>query len=206
MMNIPCNSTAVSRRIRRAFLFVLLVQLSHDWTTRTATIVDASYFNYQQTLVIPSCKDHGISSGPLMEEQCVAHCYPLEMEAFDYVDSEEDPEYLIRNTVCRCYADSESASTPRRKISECHTRSQVWDKRKPPMSCLGTYGINSLATCQEYCKRVDPKAFSYKGSEGDSTCECAERLICDDEISSATIASSLVSISLTLWAGCLLML
>lgn len=197
----------MTSRITRIFFFLSLAQqLSHNWNVKTVMTVDAAKFNFQQTLVIPSCKDHGIRSGLSLEEDCVSHCYPNEMEVFDYSDSTEDPDYVVRKTICRCLAEGESPSAPKRKTSECTTLAQVWDKKKPVMKCLDDYGINSLATCQDYCKRIDPLGFGYEGSSGKSVCKCSAVHVCSDiETSGATNASSnaFVSTTLTLLVGCL---
>ena len=147
----------------------------------TNFVADAAYFDFATSHTIASCKDHGINAGTLLEERCVEHCYPDTMEAYDYADTEEDSEYVVRNTVCRCYAESSSPSAPMRKIFECNTKTQVWEKKKPILKCLEDYAIDSLSTCEEYCKRIDPASYRYEGSSGDSYCQCGGVDVCSDQ-------------------------
>eukprot|EP00532_Pseudo-nitzschia_australis_P004715 CAMPEP_0168180016 /NCGR_PEP_ID=MMETSP0139_2-20121125/10230_1 /TAXON_ID=44445 /ORGANISM="Pseudo-nitzschia australis, Strain 10249 10 AB" /LENGTH=203 /DNA_ID=CAMNT_0008100041 /DNA_START=85 /DNA_END=696 /DNA_ORIENTATION=+ len=152
--------------------------------------VHAAYFSFETSHAIVSCKDHGIEAGTSLQEQCVDYCYPDAMEAYDYADPDEDPDYVVRNTVCRCYKDGESPSAPKRKTSECATKAQVWDKKKPVLKCLEDYQISSLSTCQEYCKRIDPVSYGFGGGSGDHYCKCGSTDVCSDtEPTSAAFAA-----------------
>jgi len=202
------TSSSISLRITRILCCVFLVhQWSYNRNGKTAITVDAAYFKFKETFTIPSCKDYGILSGAPLQEQCVKHCYPNEMEVYDYSDNEEDPDYVMRNTICRCFEDGESPSAPRRKTFECTSKAQVWEKRTPLMKCLEDFEIDSISTCQNYCKRIDPKAYSYKGLSGESDCSCGSVDVCSDKgKSDATTANgkTFASTMLTLSMGLLM--
>lgn len=182
----------------------LLVFLSHQY------LVDAAYFDFTQTHVIDSCKDHGIEAREtlaLLEEDCTGLCGRDSMKAFDFADLEEDPVYIIRNTVCQCYAFGPSPDAPKEKSFECWSKAEVWDKRKPVMKCEDDFGIVSPTTCQDYCKRIDPKAFSFIGRSGSAKCECGGYPICSDSSAVASSGSTtVVSTVLSLVVGCVTVL
>jgi len=104
------------------------------------------------------------------------------METYDFSDYGEDPNYVVRNTICWCLEDGQSPSAPKRKTFECSTKKEVWDKKKPIMKCLNDYDIKSLATCQDWCKRIDPSAYEYKGFSGSSICNCGAVQVCNDNV------------------------
>lgn len=106
---------------------IFLVFLSHQLLPNTNTgTTDAAYFEFEQQVVIPSCKDHDIMAGETLETDCIGYCYPNTTETFDFSDMEEDPNYVVRNTICRCF-DIGSPSV-KRKTFECTTKAEVWDK------------------------------------------------------------------------------
>ena len=185
---------------------VLLVFLSHQY------LADAAYFDFTQTHIIDSCKDHGVEAREtleLLEEDCTALCGRESMKAFDYADLEEDPVYIVRNTVCQCFAFGPSPDAPKEKTFECWSKAEVWDKSKPLMKCEDDYGIVSPATCTEYCKRIDPQAVAFQGIKGRSRCECGGYPICSDVALSAFSSAPSVrafSTALALTMGCILAL
>lgn len=184
--------------IRIAFLVFLSQQY----------LVDASYFDFAQTHTIESCKDHGLVARDtleLLDEDCTKLCDPLPMEAFDYADLEEDPTYVIRNTVCQCFEFGQSPSAPKTKSFECWSKAEVWDKSKPIMKCEDAYGIVSPTTCQNYCKRIDPVAFSFIGRSGSAKCDCGGFPVCSDSPIVASSATT-VSTALALVMGCIVAL
>ena len=190
--------------LRNFFLLFLSQSLLYDTNTGVSPVVDAAYFDFQQTHVIDSCKDYGVTAGKTLDEDCTAYCGPDPMESFDYADVEEDANYVIRNTVCRCSEYGQSEASPTRKTKECWTKAEVWDKKKPLMKCKDDYEIVSLTTCQDYCKKIDPVAYRFKGFSGSSECECGGVLVCSDvppaSAASTTIATS-ISTALTLVIG-----
>lgn len=209
-MNANNKSQSLSLRLIR---LVLLVFVSQEFSyRRVATTVQASYFDFEQYHRLDSCKDHGLVARETLElfqEDCIAFCGENTMEAFDYADLEEDADYVIRNTVCKCFEYGQSEAAPKKLTFECRTSAEVWDKQKPLMKCEDDYGIVSLSTCEDYCKRIDPKAFSFQGFKGSSQCECGGIPVCSDVAiyaSTATRSAAAVSTALTLVAGCLLAL
>ena len=201
--------TMSSRRLTRIlFFFFLSQQFSRNTNTKTSiTVVDAAYFDFSQGLAnVPSCKDHGIMAGDSLDTDCVDHCNPNTMITFDYSDLGEDPNYVIRNTICRCLEDGESPSAKQTNTFECRTKDEVWDKKIPVMNCLDNYQITSLSTCQDWCKKIDPVAYEYSGFSGFSKCSCGGVELCDDKISAATATTVFTSTVLTLLMGCLMML
>lgn len=200
----------MSVRITRIFVCIFLAHhFSYNGNTCTETsigvVVDAAYFKFRDVFTVPSCRDHGIKPGDLLQQQCVSHCYPDEMEVYDYADSTEDPDYVIRNTLCRCFQDGESPSAPKTKTFECRSTAQVWEKRKPTMTCLEDYKIDSGSTCQNYCKRIDPSAFSYKGFSGEFECSCAGVEVCKDKSDAiATNGKNFASTAMALSLGLLM--
>merc|ERR1712127_826108 len=137
-------------------------------------------------------------------------CGENTMEAFDYADLEEDADYVVRHTVCKCYEYGQSEAAPKQLTFECRTKEEVWDKQKPLMKCEDDYGIVSLSTCKDYCKRIDPKAYSFQGCKGSSQCECGGISICSDvAVYASTATRSPIGVSTTalaLVAGCLVAL
>ena len=191
---------------------ICLVLLSQQFSFDTAKVVDAAYFDYTQESEIDSCRNHGIESRDtlaLLEEDCTAFCGHSSMESYDYADIEEDPNYIIRNTVCRCFDYGQSPFAPKVQTFECWSKAEVWDKNKPLMKCEDDYGIVSPTTCQEYCKRIDPQAVAFQGIKGRSRCECGGFPICSDVALSAFSAApsaTAVSSTLALMMGCILAL
>jgi len=186
---------------RIIFLVFFSHQLFHN--TNTAT-TDAAYFDFEQEVVIPSCKDHDIMAGKTLETDCIGYCYPNTTETFDYSDMEEDPNYVVRNTICRCFDTGESPSV-KRKTFECTTKAEVWDKNTPTMKCAENFNITSLTTCQNWCKTIDPKAYKYEGVSGDSMCNCGDVKVCDDNSAGMKITKYAFVVS-TIIAGCLMTL
>jgi len=199
--------TLFSRLTRTVFLVFLSQQFLFDTNTRSPNTVDAAYFNFQQTNIIPSCEDHGISDGEELEVDCVDYCYPYTAETFDYADAEEDPSFVIRNTVCRCYENGLSPAAPKEKTFECWSKKEVWDMTKPLMKCEEQYGIISVTTCLDFCKRIDPLAYFYQGFVGSSVCQCGSIDVCSDNTSTSSAATSsatTVLIAVTLAVGSVL--
>jgi hypothetical protein len=194
------------RLTRIVFLF-FLSQQSFLYDTNTAIVTMAAYFDFKQQVVIPSCKDHGIMGGETLDTDCIEYCYPNTTETFDYSDLDEDPNYVIRNTICRCFESGESQSAPTRKTFECTTKGEVWDKNTPLMTCFDNYNITSLTTCQNWCKTIDPKAYEYEGYSGSSRCNCGNVKVCNDNTSSAgtEIMIYTSSTAFALMAGSLMM-
>jgi hypothetical protein len=196
----------IMRLTRIVFLF-FLSQQSFLYNTNTAIVTMAAYFDFKQQVVIPSCKDHGIMGGETLDTDCIEYCYPNTTETFDYSDLDEDPNYVIRNTICRCFESGESQSAPTRKTFECTTKGEVWDKNTPLMTCFDNYNITSLTTCQNWCKTIDPKAYEYEGYSGSSRCNCGNVKVCNDNTSSAgtEIMIYTSSTAFALMAGSLMM-
>jgi len=190
-----------SRLIRIAFLVFLSQQFSFDTNTDISTSVDAAYFDFQQKKNIDSCKDHGIFAGETLETDCIDYCNPNPYQVWDVVDLTADPNFAIRDTVCRCYEYGASPSDTETKTFECWSKAEVWDKRKPVMTCEDDYGIVSPTTCRDFCQRIDPSAMKYDGFAGSSECECGEMKICTDALSvssAPTINRATTSIIATL--------
>lgn len=173
-------------------------------------LADAAYFDFTQTHTIDSCKDYGIEARDtleLLQEDCTGLCGRESMKAFDYADLEEDPVYIIRNTVCQCFAFGPSPDAPKEKTFECWSKAQVWDKRKPVMKCEEDYGIVSPTTCQAYCKRIDPQGFSFVGRSGSARCDCGGFSICSDSpVVVSSGRSTKVSTALAFVMGCVVAL
>jgi hypothetical protein len=206
-MNSNTQSLSLSGKLLRTVFLVFASQFLCDTTTNSPNTVDAAYFDFQQTHNIDSCKDYGIFGGKTLESDCVEHCYPLFMEAFDYADIDESANYVIRNTICRCLENGESPTAPKRKVSECWSKAEVWDKSQPLMRCEDDYGIISLTTCQDYCKKIDPKAYKFEGFGGRSKCSCGGIQVCSDSslvTSAATISGTASSTIVALAMGCFL--
>jgi len=170
-----------TRLLRVLFLTFLTQQLLFSANTKT---VDAAYFDFQQKKLIDSCKDHGINAGETLDADCIDYCRPNPYKTYDVVNLEEDPNFVVRDTVCRCYeygtvlkGNEDKAEA---KTFECWSKAEVWDKKKPIMKCEEHYGIISLSTCQDFCKRIDPKAFEYDGFAGSSECSCGGFQVCSD--------------------------
>ena len=202
------TSLTLSERLIR---LVFLVFLSHQFSCSTNTnhVVDAAYFDFAQTHTINSCKDYGIEAREtlaLLDEDCTAFCGHESMESFDYADIEEDPYYVIRNTVCRCFEYGQSPDAPRRQVFECWSKAEVWDKQTPVMKCEEDFGIVSPTTCQDYCKRIDPQAVSFQGLKGKAMCECGGFQVCSDITLTSSATSTTVLTALTFMTGCILAL
>ena len=190
------------RLTRFSLLTLLFQQFLFSLTTKT---VDAAYFDFQQKKLLASCKDHGIHSGETLEAECINYCRPNPHKTFDVVNFDEDPNFVIRDTVCRCYeygtvikGNEDKAEA---KTFECWSKAEVWDKTKPIMKCEDDYGITSISTCQEWCKRIDPRAFEYDGFPGSSECSCGGFQVCSDlplPGSAATTYATATSIMMTL--------
>lgn len=195
--------TMLTKLTRIVFCLLFLSQLFSIRTNEnTSFTVEAAYFDFKQIASVPSCKDHGVHAGPTLDIECTRYCYPYTMESTDYMDTTEDPNYVIRNTVCQCYEGGESPTAPRQRTLECRTKDQVWDKNAPVLKCLDDYGIFSSATCQIFCRNIDPAAFSYSGLSGQSVCGCGPGLpICDD-LSVGTTRTTTLSIVIALVVGC----
>jgi hypothetical protein len=146
----------------------------------TVMVVEGAYINpvqdpYAQLL---SCSNFGILAGENMDKACTNYCAPNATEAFDYADSTEDPQYVVRNTVCRCF---ESSNTQADKSFECWSKAEVWDKQTPIMKCDDTaLNITSQSACEEFCKSIDPIAYGYVTEGGKSRCSCQDIMVCDD--------------------------
>jgi len=190
----------------RIVSFVFLSQL----VSLDTRAVDAAYFDFQQTQQLDSCKDYGLEARESLEqfrEDCIGFCGENPAEAYDSANLEEDPNYVVRNTVCRCLEFGLSPEDRKIKTFECWTKAQVWDKREPLLKCEEDYDIVSGSTCMEYCDKIDPEAYSFKGFEGSFQCSCGGVEVCNDNPvpSSATGTSAITVTSLlALMAGCLL--
>jgi len=184
---------------------VFLVLLSQQFSSPNNT-VDAAYFDFANTFTLDSCKDFGVFAGDTLQEDCTGYCAPNSMEVFDYADIEEDPSSVVRNTVCRCFEDGESPQAPKRQAFECWSKAEVWDKTTPVLKCEDDYGIDSLTSCKDFCKKVDPRAFAYRGFPGSMECECGGVRVCSDAAftaNSGAITTTAVSTSvLGLVVGC----
>jgi len=208
-MNMDANkeSPSLSNRMIRTFFLVFFLQ---QFSNNSPKVVDAAYFDFQQSKDLPSCKDHGIFAGDSGEIDCTAYCNPNYFpEYFDSVSLVEDPKFAVRNTVCRCYESGQSRDAPRRKAFECWTKAEVWDKSKPLLKCEEDYGILSMTTCKDYCKNIDPKAFSFDGFAGSANCGCGGFEVCSDKpvaSASSTISVNTVSAVLTVMVGSLMTL
>jgi hypothetical protein len=173
--------TLSSRLIRIVFLVFLLQQFSSPNNT-----VDAAYFDFANKHTIDSCKDFGVFAGDSLQEDCTGFCAPNTMEVFDYANIDEDPNSVVRNTVCRCFEYGEAPDAPKTKSFECWSKAEVWDKTKPVMKCEDVYGIESLSTCKKFCKTLDPMAFAYRGFSGSSECDCGGVPVCSDAAPAAS--------------------
>jgi hypothetical protein len=160
--------------------------------------VDAAFMQPVQEVVLESCKDYGIRSGDTMDGDCAAYCAPNSTDTYDYADTDEDPLYVIRNTVCRCYSteaqidlnegteDVEGSGTSNTNQAsnsmtfECWTKAEVWEKAIPILQCGKKYNITSVTTCQEFCKTIDPSAYSFAGNAGAAQCICSGVEVCND--------------------------
>lgn len=80
---------------------------------------------------LPNCKDEGIFQGETLETSCNDFCAPNTTASYDYADSDEDPHFVIRNTVCRCFAVNPSPAAQTNVSYECWTKAEVWEKRRP---------------------------------------------------------------------------
>ena len=198
------------RRIKTSILVFISLQFSLDTTTRN--VVDAAYFDFAQKNTIDSCKDYGIESREtlaLLDEDCTAFCGHDSMESFDWADIDEDPNYIIRNTVCRCFEYGQSPEAPKIETFQCWSKAEVWDKSKPIMKCEEDFGSVSPTTCQDYCKRIDPQAVAFQGFKGQSKCECGGFPICSDiplSVFSSGALANAVSMASALLMGCTLAL
>ncbi|KAG7351653.1 hypothetical protein IV203_007701 [Nitzschia inconspicua] len=149
---------------------------------------------------IPSCKDHGIFMGESLQVACTDFCAPNATEVFDYADSDEDPHFVVRNTVCRCFgsdaaaaaaATAPSNTTQSNKTFECWTKDEVWEKKTPIMKCADhALNITSQTTCQQFCSNIDPVSYGYSGSAGSARCSCSDILVCDDTLTSSSPATT----------------
>jgi len=188
-----------TRLVKVIFLTFLTHQFSFMANIRA---VDAAYFDFQQKKLIDSCKDHGILAGETLEADCIDYCRPNPHKTFDVVNTSEDPNYAIRDTVCRCYeygtVISGNEDKAEAKTFECWSKAEVWDKQKPIMKCEEDYGIISIQTCQDFCKRIDPKAFEYDGFPGSSLCSCGGFQVCSDTAINSSAAKSNGAISSTI--------
>lgn len=155
----------------------------------TVLLADAAFFKPSQDILLESCKDYAILAGDTMDADCTSYCGANATETFDYADPEEDPDYVVRNSVCRCFSSEEPmenatedglTSGSGRKIFECWSKAEVWDKATPIFKCGEKYNVTSLTTCQEFCKPIDPVAFTFSGNAGNARCACAEMEVCSD--------------------------
>ena len=191
---------------------ICLVFLSQQFSFDTVKVVDAAYFDFAPEFEIDSCRDYGIEARDtlaLLDEDCTAFCGHSSMESYDYADLKEDPNFIIRNTVCRCFENGQSPIAPKIQTFECWSKAEVWDKSKPLMKCEDDYGIVSPATCTDYCKRIDPQAVAFQGIKGRSRCECGGYPICSDVALSAFSSAPSVrafSTALALTMGCIVAL
>jgi hypothetical protein len=170
------------------FLASVDAQSFLDGGLNTNTVADP----YAQ---LPNCKDHGIFQGRTLEESCTEYCGANATESFDYADSNEDMRYVIRNTVCRCFAGIGKPDAQTNKTFECWSKAQVWDKQTPIMKCTDTaLNITSNRDCEEFCSEIDPIAYGFTGHAGKAKCSCHDVLVCDDigAATGVTIATSFV--------------
>jgi hypothetical protein len=178
------------------FLFVTL--------SLTTIIVNGAFLSpikdpYSELL---SCKNFGIFAGENMAQTCEAYCAPNGTESFDYADSEEDPQYVVRNTVCRCFEIGASGQTTINaeadKSFECWSKAEVWDKQTPIMKCEDpALNITGQTECEAFCQSIDPLAWGYVTKKGKSRCSCHDIMVCDD-IGSATVMPTATAFTLLL--------
>ena len=149
-------------------------------------IADAAFFQPVEELILASCKDYGILAGDTMDADCTRYCSPNATETFDYADSDEDPEYVVRNSVCRCFSseaqfEGESDEPQSNGMTfECWTKAEVWEKAIPILKCGEKYNITSITTCQAFCMDIDPLAYAFAGNAGSAQCTCAGIEVCND--------------------------
>merc|ERR1712224_1006402 len=104
-MGTPMSSNMSAFHLSTSLLrFSVLAFLSQQLLfSRITKSVDAAYFDFQQKKLIDSCKDHGIYAGETLDADCIDYCRPNPYKTYDVVNLEEDPYFVIRDTVCRCY-------------------------------------------------------------------------------------------------------
>jgi hypothetical protein len=143
-----------------------------------------------------SCSDNGIVPGDELNATCTTKCGVDDFEIFDYAEvSQDDPNILIRNTVCRCNSTN----------FECWDTMEVWDKSVRVQSC-DNYNITSGTTCKNFCSDIDPKSNDWSTNGGQVTCICADTKICegnqigdDDLASSAAVAGVSAFSAFVVW-------
>jgi hypothetical protein len=162
-------------------------------------VSDAAFMNQVEEVILESCKDYAILAGDTMDADCANYCGPNATETFDYADTDEHPDYVIRNSVCRCFGTGprpeEGGGTTDGNAGgggppatndmtfECWSKAEVWEKSTPIFKCFDKYNITSLSTCQQFCKSIDPIAFSFAGSAGSAKCTCSDNIqVCNDVI------------------------
>jgi hypothetical protein len=178
--------------LRLSLLFIALSTTYAQSSLADLDVVDDPYAE------LPNCKDHGILQGETLETTCADFCAPNATETFDYADSGEDPHYVIRNTVCRCFDPSPPPTAQTNKTFECWSKSEVWEKKTPIMKCTDhALNITSMSGCEEFCSTIDPISFGYTVSHGSSRCSCHDILVCDD-IGAASSLAVVTTFGLTL--------
>mmetsp|Transcript_20627 Transcript_20627/g.38598 ORF Transcript_20627/g.38598 Transcript_20627/m.38598 type:complete len:191 (-) Transcript_20627:237-809(-) len=144
---------------------------------------------------LKSCKNYEMFAGDTFETSCTDYCSPNQTEVFDYGSSDDDPRYVIRNTVCRCFEQGAGAN----KSFECWTKAQVWDKETPIMKCSDTaLNITSQIACEEFCKTIDPIAYGFVTQRGKSRCSCGQDVLVCDDIGGATGLATATAFTLLL--------
>ncbi len=153
-------------------------------------LADAAFMKPALEVVLESCKNYAILAGDTLDADCTNYCGPNTTETFDYADVDEDPEYVVRNTVCRCFSSeaqfeeggSGSSSSPASNSMtfECWTKAEVWEKATPILKCGEKYNITSVTTCQKFCMAIDPLAYSFSGNAGNAKCVCSDIEVCND--------------------------
>lgn len=154
---------------------------------------------------LSNCKDHGIFQGETLETSCTDFCAPNVTESFDYADSNEDPHFVIRNTVCRCFDLNPSPAAESNKSFECWSKAEVWEKKTPILKCTDyALNITSQSSCEAFCSSIDPISYGYTGKAGSSKCSCSDILVCDDigvasALTTATAFGLLLGTLVMLW-------
>jgi hypothetical protein len=184
-------------------LSLLLVTVTTSTTHAQSLLGDLSVVD-DPYAELPNCKDHGILQGIMLDTTCADFCAPNTTETFDYADSGEDPHYVIRNTVCRCFDPNPPPTAQTNKTFECWSKAEVWEKKTPIMKCTDhALNITSKSSCENFCSTIDPISFGYTGSSGSSRCSCYDILVCDDVGAASALA---VATSFALLLGTLMLL
>lgn len=148
-----------------------------------------------------TCEDYDVELGENLGSTCEVACAPGTFETFDWAQADDDGEFLVRTSVCRCCNDDgpcQDAETLQSKW-ECWSRSEVWDLSTPLVPCEETE-IDSLQACKTFCSDIDPVAYAYNAA---GECTCAGVKICSGATkvaNTATICSVVAAVAGLLFA------